>query len=253
MTDVAYSKTAKGRAELEAHKGKLDASLRTLLNLVGERSSFAQMKARLARIPEPQLRAAFDKLLKEGYIESADDDLDFTAMLEKPAPKPSAAEVKEAESRTMAGMPSLRKAGYYVNILSRPGRRAPPRGGSKYTVLVLDGDQRNALLLGRTLMGAGFEIRGAASKEDILGQLRKAPEPDVIVMDTVLPDMEGLDLLARLHSHERFAKVPVIVMTEKMEQESVVAALSRGASGYMTKPFKPEALLESVKGVLGLA
>jgi DNA-binding response OmpR family regulator len=42
-------------------------------------------------------------------------------------------------------------------------------------------------------------------------------------------------------------------MTEKMEQESVVAALSRGASGYMTKPFKPEALLESVKGVLGLA
>jgi two-component system OmpR family response regulator len=174
-------------------------------------------------------------------------------MLEKPAPKPSAAAVKEAESRTMAGMPSLRKAGYYVNILSRPGRRAPPRGGSKYTVLVLDGDQRNALLLGRTLMGAGFEIRGAASKEDILGQLRKAPEPDVIVMDTVLPDMEGLDLLARLHSHERFAKVPVIVMTEKMEQESVVAALSRGASGYMTKPFKPEALLESVKGVLGLA
>jgi DNA-binding response OmpR family regulator len=71
-------------------------------------------------------------------------------------------------------------------------------------------------------------------------------------MDVALPDVIGLELLGRLRAHPVYKEVPTIVMTAKVEHEDVVAALAYGASGYLTKPFKPETLLESVKAVLGL-
>jgi DNA-binding response OmpR family regulator len=71
-------------------------------------------------------------------------------------------------------------------------------------------------------------------------------------MDMVLPDTIGLELLGRLREHPVYKSVPIIVMTAKAEHDDVVAALAYGASGYMTKPFKPEALVDSVQAVLGL-
>jgi two-component system chemotaxis response regulator CheY len=71
-------------------------------------------------------------------------------------------------------------------------------------------------------------------------------------MDVTLPDVIGLELLGRLRAHPVYKEVPIIVMTTKVEHDDIVAALAYGATGYMTKPFKPEALLESVKAVLGL-
>jgi DNA-binding response OmpR family regulator len=71
-------------------------------------------------------------------------------------------------------------------------------------------------------------------------------------MDMVLPDVAGLELLGRLRQHPTYKSVPIIVMTAKVEHVDVVATLAYGASGYMTKPFKPEALVDSVQAVLGL-
>jgi len=68
----------------------------------------------------------------------------------------------------------------------------------------------------------------------------------------VLPDVIGLELLGRLREHPVYKSVPVIVMTAKVEHDDVVAALAYGASGYMTKPFKPEALVDSISATLGL-
>ena len=71
-------------------------------------------------------------------------------------------------------------------------------------------------------------------------------------MDTDLPDMIGLELLGRIREHPTFKSVPIIVMAANVKHDDVVAALAYGANGYMTKPFKPEALLENVKAALGL-
>lgn len=263
MAEAIYKRTPKGRAEADAAQSTLDPIPKTLLKFIGEQASFADISRKLSRIPEADLRTAFGTLLKAGLIIAApaaaaapaagDDDLDFTRLMSEPVAPPSAEQVKQAESQTIAGMPRLKKAGFYVNILSRPGKKAPPRSGSKYTVLVFDADEHNGLLLGRTLMGAGFDIRGASNRDDILAQLRKAPLPDAIVMDLVLPQLEGLELLARLRTHPSYTHTPVIIVTEKTDQADVVAALARGAAGYMTKPFKPEGLLDTVRAVLGLA
>ncbi len=159
---------------------------------------------------------------------------------------------RQAEA-TLAGIKASKKAGYHVSIINRPAKPiAPHGGGSKHTVLVIDGDDANALVMARGLLLEKFDTRSAGKSEEIVAALNKQPPPDVIAMDVVLPDVIGLELLGRLREHPTYKTVPIIVMTAKVEHDDDVAALAYGASGYMTKPFAPEALVENVKAVLGL-
>jgi DNA-binding response OmpR family regulator len=128
----------------------------------------------------------------------------------------------------------------------------PLAGGDKHTVLIIDADQDNALLVTRSLLLAKFETRVALRRDEIVAALNQQPPADVIAMDVVLPDLIGLELLGRLREHPTYKSVPIIVMTAKVEHDDIVAALAYGASGYMTKPFKPEALVDGIQAVLGL-
>lgn len=254
--NLIYTQTDQGRAELAASPGKLNPSLRTLLGMIDGKITVEDLQRKLSRVDPDKLRLALEKLATEGYIALGQraqpaGDLDFTSFMSQPVKEPTIQQQKEAEQQTLSGMPSLKSAGYFVNILSRPVTRIPPRSGEKYGVLILDGDQANALVLARTLLLAKFDVRSAARRDQIMEELNKPP-PDVIVMDVVLPELVGLELLAKLREHATFKNVPIIIVTAQAEHDDVVAALVYGASGYMTKPVRPEALLESIKTVLGL-
>ena len=84
-----------------------------------------------------------------------------------------------------------------------------------------------------------------------MAELSKAP-PDLILMDVVLPDLVGIEVLAKLREHPVFKSVPVIVVTAQAQHDDVVAALVYGANGFMTKPVQPDALLDGVKSILGI-
>jgi len=255
MSDI-YSQTAKGKAELAAKSGKLSSSFKTLLGMIGARVTVIELTVKLPQVPEVKLRAALDQLAAEGYIEAqspmaADNDLDFTRYFSRPVKEPTVQQKRQAEA-TLAGIRASKKPGYHVNIINRPAKRIEPCSGDKHTVLIIDGDEANALVLARALLLAKFDTRAATHRNEIIAELNKQPPPDAIAMDVVLPDVIGLELLGRIREHPTFKSVPVIVMTAKVTHDDVVAALAYGASGYMTKPFKPEALLDSVRAVLGL-
>lgn len=258
--EIAYAKTAAGKAEIAAQPGKLPAGLKTLLGLI-ENSTVAQLQGKLPQVPADKLNAALDRLFVDGYIEIAiaaaapatpDARLDFAEFIKRPVKEPTIQKIQEAEA-TLSGIRPSKKAGYHVQIINRSATRiAPHAGGDKHTVLIIDADQDNTLVMARALLLAKFETRTAAKQSEIVEQLNKQPPADVIAMDTVLPDVVGLELLGRLRQHPTYKSVPIIVMTAKVEHVDVVAALAYGASGYMTKPFKPEALVDSVQAVLGL-
>jgi len=257
-SDIAYVTTASGKAELAATPGKLPPGMKTLLGLVNH-STVAQIQGKLPQVPPDKLNAALDRLFSEGYIEIAgappakpDAPLDFANFINKPVKVPTIQQLQQAEA-TLSGLQASKKPGFYVQIINRAAKRAVSRaGGDQYTVLVIDSDQASALAVTRGLLLAKFEIRAAARQDEIVEQLNKQPPADVIAMDLVLPDVIGLELLGRLRDHPVYKSVPIIVMTAKTEHDDVVAALAYGASGYMTKPFKPEALVDSVQAVLGL-
>ena len=262
--EVTYTRTDKGLAELEADPGTLANELKKLLKLIGSRATFSELQTQLPQVPQVKLRGALDELTAAGHLEissvppsdpaAASDgpELDIARYLARPVKEPSIQQRRQAEQQTLAGLGTLKQAGYFVNILSRPPKRIPPRSGSKYSVLIIDADETNTLVAARTLLLAGFDTHVAVKREEIITELNRRPAADVIAMDVMLPDVIGLELLGRLREHPLFKSVPIIVMTAKAEHEDVVAALAYGASSYMTKPFKPEALLDTVEAVLGI-
>jgi CheY-like chemotaxis protein len=258
--EIAYAKTATGKAEVAAQPGKLPTGLKTLLGMI-ENSTVAQLLGKLPQVQPDKLNAALDRLFVDGYIEivpaaapaTPDAGLDFANFINRPVKVPTIQQIQQAETTLSGITASRKKAGYYVHIVNRPEKRISPHaGGDKYTVLIIDADQANVLVVARALMLAKFETRAAARQEEIVEQLNKQPPADVIAMDMVLPDVIGLELLGRLRDHPVYKSVPVIVMAGKVEHDDVVAALAYGASGYMTKPFKPEALVDSISATLGL-
>lgn len=256
----SFSQTAKGKAEFAAKPGKLTPGLKTLLGMIGDKVTIADLKIKLPQVPVDKLTAALDRLVADGYLQRAavpvrmhsDASLDFTRFINRPVKEPTLQQKRHAEA-TLAGIRPSKKAGYHVNIVNRPAKRVTPRaGGDKYTVLLIDADEANALIMARALLLAKFDTRAAAEREEIVAELNRQPPPDAVAMDVELPDVIGLELLGRMRDHPVYKTIPIIVMTAKVEHDDVVAALAYGASGFITKPFKPEALLESVRAVLGL-
>ncbi len=255
----SYSQTAKGKAEIAAKPGKLPTGLKTLLGMISDKATIADLKIKLPQVPLDKLRAALDGLVADGYVQletaaaaAQKSGLDFAQFINRPVKEPTFQQIQQAEA-TLSGITAAKKAGYYVHIINRSATRVQPHaGGNQYTVLVIDSDQANSLVVTRVLLLAKFETRAAVTQDEIVAQLNRQPPADVIAMDIELPDVIGLELLGRLREHPVYKSVPIIVMTAKVEHDDIVAALAYGASGYMTKPFKPEVFLDSVKAVLGL-
>jgi CheY-like chemotaxis protein len=259
VTDT-FSQTEKGKAELAAKPGKLSTGLKTLLGLVGDKATLADIKIKLPQVPANKITAALDALAKDGYLRRAtalqsgagSDDLDFTRFINRPVKEPTLQQKKQAEA-TLAGIRPSGKAGYHVTIINRAAKRIPPQaGGDQHTVLIIDADESNALVVARALLLAKFNTRAASKREEIIAELNKKPPPDAVAMDVALPEVGGLELLGRMREHPAFKSIPIVVMTGQVEHDDVVATLAYGANGFMTKPLKPESLVESVRAVLGL-
>jgi CheY-like chemotaxis protein len=258
----SYSQTAKGKAEFAAKPGKLTTGLKTLLGLVGDNATIADLKIKLPQVPVEKLAPALNRLVTDGYLlrsvaakpaaAAEGNDLDFTRFINRPVKEPTLQQKRNAEA-TIAGIRPSKKAGYHVNIINRPPQRiAPNAGGDKHTILIIDADDANSLVMARALLLAKFDTRAAGKREEIIAELNKKPAADAIAMDIALPEVGGIELLGRLREHPLYKTTPIIVMTHTTERDHVLGALAYGASGYMSKPFKPEELVESVRAVLGL-
>jgi len=116
------------------------------------------------------------------------------------------------------------------------------------TVLVVDDEPTISEVVARYLERAGYR---AATAGDGLEALRLAAEvePDLVVLDLMLPQLDGLEVLRRLHADGE-ERMPVIVLTAKGEQDDKLAGLRQGADDYLVKPFSPSELVARVDAVL---
>ena len=180
-----------------------------------------------------------------------DFDLDFTkpAKVQPPAPTPQ--QLETAQKEAASGGAQLQRAGYYIAIARRATAKVPPRNGERHALLVVEDDPDLSNLLAEIFSVAGFEVRRAGNRAQINAEVNRPMLPDLILLDIVLPDADGLQILSRLRTHPKFARMPVIMMTGKAEPSDVKAGLAAGADGYVSKPFKMSALMAAVNMVLG--
>lgn len=117
------------------------------------------------------------------------------------------------------------------------------------TILAVEDDEDILELLSFNLEREGHEVLRAESAEEAMAKLKTA-QPGLILLDLMLPDMDGLEFCKRLRGDTQYAAIPIIMVTAKGEEADVVTGLELGADDYMTKPFKPRELVARVKAVL---
>ena len=116
-------------------------------------------------------------------------------------------------------------------------------------ILVVDDEPDAVELIRFNLKGAGYEVITAADGEEALKKAR-ALLPDLIILDLMLPEVDGLEVCKILRRDTRVSAVPIIMLTAKAAEIDRVLGLELGADDYVTKPFSPRELVLRVKRLL---
>ena len=116
-------------------------------------------------------------------------------------------------------------------------------------ILVIDDEPDILELIRYNLDRHGYEVTCAPSGAEALSQLRRQ-RPDLVVLDLMLPDVDGLDVCKTMKRDAQTAHIPIIMLTARGEEVDVVTGLELGADDYLTKPFSPRVLLARIKAVL---
>ena len=250
--------TDRGTAEIRGGTTTLSPEAIELLVLVDGKANVGDIE-QLATHIEPQvLRGLLRSLLGAGLLRPATiaelEGIDFGDFFnpKTPAAQPSAGAAASADREAASGTPELQRAGYYVSIARRAASAHAPADGKALSVLVIEDDRALGTLLAQRFTAEGYAVRVAANREQILAALRSLPLPDLVLLDVILPDANGFDVLTRMKQHPKLRAVPVVMLTGQATRASVMRGLVSGADGYITKPFDVDILVRGVKAVLGV-
>ena len=119
-------------------------------------------------------------------------------------------------------------------------------------ILLVDDDKNLRQMLGASLKAAGYRVASAANGMQALRSSR-AIHPDAIILDLLMPGMDGFAFCENLRRHPETASIPILVLSGLSSQIARFAGLESGANDYLTKPFYPSDLLERLKKLLSPA
>ncbi len=120
---------------------------------------------------------------------------------------------------------------------------------ARETVLVVDDEEDILELVEYNLSKEGFTVVGVATGEDALAAAR-TKLPDAVVLDLMLPGVDGLEVCRRMKSDPKLRHIPIVMLTAKGSEADIVTGLELGAADYVTKPFSPRVLTARLKAVL---
>jgi two-component system phosphate regulon response regulator PhoB len=120
---------------------------------------------------------------------------------------------------------------------------------SRENILIIEDDEDIQELVQYNLAREGYRPAGVLSGEEGLKAVRSG-EPDLILLDLMLPGMDGLETCQILKADRNTQHIPIVMLTAKGEEADVVTGLELGADDYITKPFSPRVLIARIKAVL---
>jgi two-component system, OmpR family, alkaline phosphatase synthesis response regulator PhoP len=119
----------------------------------------------------------------------------------------------------------------------------------KASILVVDDEEDILELLRFNLTKDGYQVSCAESGEEALSAIQ-SHAPDVVILDVMLPGMDGLDVCRAVKSKPETVNIPIIMLTARAEDADIVTGLELGADDYITKPFSPRVVAARIKAVL---
>ena len=184
-----------------------------------------------------------------------EDNLDlsghFNPTYTVPEPQVSDADLRDIDNLGQIGAAALRDHGYFTRIVTgdaKPARRL--LNPQSVRVLIDEDDENVGDLIEVVLHNYGCQTLRARNRREIVEGLGGKPYPHLVLLDVMLPDANGFDVLNRIRQHPQLEKIPVLMVTSLGEREDVVRGLTLGATGYLTKPIKPSVLMQAVESVV---
>jgi two-component system phosphate regulon response regulator PhoB len=131
-----------------------------------------------------------------------------------------------------------------------PRMPAPPaQSRGRKRILVVDDEKDLVDLITYNLRRNGYDVLTASNGNDVI-EIAQSQRPDLVLLDLMLPGIDGTEVARRLKGEPRTANIPIVMLTAKSEETDVVVGLTLGADDYVTKPFSMKILLARLKSVL---
>lgn len=121
-----------------------------------------------------------------------------------------------------------------------------------FSILVVDDEPALRDLIGQMLEIGGYAVQEARDGEEALDMIDETP-PDAVILDVMMPDMDGITVCKKLRANPATAVLPVIMLSGKTQREAVAEGLAAGANKYLCKPASFEELMNSLHEVLSAA
>jgi CheY-like chemotaxis protein len=135
---------------------------------------------------------------------------------------------------------------YFEEVMSMTDSYFP---ASNRTIMVIDDERELVAVVRNMLEEKGFNVTCAYIGLELFASLKKQM-PDLILLDTMMPQMDGLKVLTHFKEDPSMPFIPVILLTEKADDEDVMVGYKMGADYYLTKPFTKNQLLDGVNSIL---
>ncbi len=117
-------------------------------------------------------------------------------------------------------------------------------------VLLVDDDSRNLYAISKILCKKGLSVETAEDGQLALDALAKMGQVDIVIMDVMMPNMDGYTAIGEMRKMDRFKQIPVIALTAKAMADDKEKCISSGANDYLTKPVDMDELVAMIKGLL---
>jgi CheY-like chemotaxis protein len=253
---LVYTLTALGQDTLttDSLKGNLPQDYRRLLGMIEVGGHIDVLRGRMRRFPDRLIEDWLQELVELKMIDSHEagelDAITFTGARLPPLPPLTDEDRKRLAKTTVIGGATLLRSGSFLagdRIANLPRLDKPPSD----TVILLVEDDPDQLALGELrLTMAGYLVRSVDRAKALSRYLREEARPDLLLLDVMLPDGNGFDILAQLRGRPEFSTLPIVMLTVKAELVHIRNGLALGCDGYITKPYSKTQLAEVIGHVL---
>jgi CheY-like chemotaxis protein len=253
---LVYYLTAAGNDAAFAKNGHANFPLeyRRLLGLIGSEGHIEVLRGRLRRFSDRLINDWLKELQDLKMIEARPagdmEDITFTGLHVAPLPPLADEDNRRLARTTVIAGATLLRAGSFVAD-ERVANLPPLAKAPEDTLILLVEDDPNQAILGELRLSlAGYQVRVVDRAKKLSQTLRTQARPDLLLLDVMLPDGDGFDLLGKLRGWPEFATLPIVMLTAKAELSDIHRGLALGADGYITKPYSKDQLAEVIGKVL---
>jgi two-component system, OmpR family, alkaline phosphatase synthesis response regulator PhoP len=248
MAERIYRLTAAGRAAWEGQDSAVPADYRRILWMMDVQGDGGVADALSKLYPADMLEEWLSELEEIGLIEGLPEgEAGFAPRAADSTQALDQEHVKEAAK--IAGA-ALARSGAYLALDRLRRRPLPAKERADTVVLIVEDDPDQLALADLRVSMAGYKVRIAGSVNGFLQALVDEGAPDLLLLDIMLPDGDGFDVLSKMRRHQALGSLPIVLLTARNDPADIGRGLALGADGYITKPYTKNILSDVVERVL---